>query len=145
MRFTSLLPSLLFVKYNGHSHHIDVRLLCWTHGAMDRKARMWASSKSCSLHFWSCRSCKQMCQATMSSQKTAAKVTANANRLVSLSHIKAPEPDAPTAPPPFLGSRMAHPGGKITSNKPQALAKFLAKKQGKGEITALSLVCCGAG
>jgi hypothetical protein len=29
---------------------------------------------------------------------------------------------------------MAHPGGKITSNKPQALAKFLAKKQGKGEI-----------
>jgi len=141
----------------------------------------------------STRSCKQMCQATMSSQKTAAKVTANANRLVSLSHIKAPEPDAPTAPPPFLGSRcvqfrsghaawaqidaqnskpsifswascshsmieqfgkminrslacrMAHPGGKITSNKPQALAKFLAKKQGKGEITALSLVCCGAG
>jgi hypothetical protein len=65
---------------------------------------------------------------------SSSSMPASTSRVVSLSHIKAADPEVASLPPPFLGSRMAHPGGKITSNKPQALAKFLAKKQGKGEI-----------
>lgn len=32
---------------------------------------------------------------------------------------------------------MAHPGGHITSNKAEALARFLANKQAKGEIAIM--------
>ncbi len=77
----------------------------------------------------------------------------NPSRTVcSLAHIKAPDPEV-TPPPAFTGARyalgsislelieramfvcsMAHPGGKISSNKPEALRAFLAKKKERGAL-----------
>lgn len=52
-----------------------------------------------------------------------------APRLISLRHIREPLPPAP-APP----RRIAHPGGRIETNKDEAVARFLEKRRARGEL-----------
>lgn len=58
---------------------------------------------------------------------TASAPPPDAARLISLAHITASALPLPKAP------RMAHPGGRIRTNKDEALAAFLRKKRDRGE------------
>ncbi|KAG5192535.1 hypothetical protein JKP88DRAFT_351846 [Tribonema minus] len=61
--------------------------------------------------------------------------TTGRRAIVDLQYVRRPStPPPPTpVPPPMVAGRKAWPGGKLVSNKRQALYKFLKRKQDNGE------------